>query len=168
MQEPVSYSDIPRIRASDVHTVATPYSPDAQGMLHVEYRPDCMMKCFMCPFPFFFMGCCMSRSTDLDFDDYKKILRIASCPGYCFCCANTVDIPYSDIANVAAVHCPNVKINRQSTYKFCIITRAGVVHALTGAALMSEIKDEVLSMHRYMFGRLNKEYSPPLDLIFMP
>ena len=167
MQEPVSFSDIPRIRASDT---AAPrlYSPDAQGMLHLEYRPDCWMKCLMCPFPFLFMGCCLSRSTDLDFDDYKKIVRITSRPGYCFCCSNSVDIPYSDIANVAAIHCPHVRINKQTTYKICIITRAGVVHAFTGAQLLSDIKDEVLSIHRYMFGRLNKEYRPPLDFIFMP
>ena len=169
MQPPVPLSEIPRHNASSGITppFVPPYSPDAQGMLHIKYRPDCMMVCFMCPF-FLGIGCCLSKSTDLDFDDYKKTVRIASCPGFCFCYMDTVDIPYSDIANVAAIHCPHVRINKQTTYKICIITRAGVVHAFTGAQLLSDIKDEVLSIHRYMFGRLNKEYRPPLDFIFMP
>ena len=166
MQEPVCLSDIPRIRASDAHTVTTPYNPDVRGMLHIEYRPSCADKLFMCPFPFLFLGCCLSQSTDLDFDDYKKTLRIASCPGYFFCCSNSVDILYSDIANVAAVPCPGTRINHQPAYKFCIITRAGAVHELTGASLLSTIKEEILSLHRYMFGRLNKEYRPPSDFIF--
>ena len=60
--------------------------PPPSANEYYEITPSCMYKCFMMPFPFFCIGCCLSQTTKFYLDNNNRTLTLASYCGYCCCC----------------------------------------------------------------------------------
>jgi len=155
-------TSVASIRAAHLSTTSWPQlQTDQHGRLEVKTRPDCMMKCFMIPFPFLCIGCCMSESSNLVFDDRKQQVSVNSYSGYCWCCGQGRDIRYDEIANVVAKS-SNMRINNRPAYSVCFLLRSGDTVRIRGAALMEDIEPTLFSIHRFLFGRGDPQaYQPP-------
>ena len=126
---------------------------DERGRASISLRPSCMMRLFYLPFPFLCMGCCLSSSADLDFDDRTSTVSIARWPGDCFCCMSaTTVVAYAHVANVVA-RSTNMRINKQSAYKIAIALRDGQVINLGSPDVLGSISGDLLALHRFFFGR---------------
>eukprot|EP00760_Papus_ankaliazontas_P039222 PhM_4_TR9517/c1_g3_i1/m.98326 len=146
----------------DVPKALRGMAPDRAGQCTVTLSPTCLDKCFMLPFPFLGIGCCMSRTTVLTFDDDAECVVMKSNPGYLFCLRKTTEIAYKDVGNIAAQHVSGVQINDQPAYRVVLLDRSANVHRLTGDMMMVEANKYAAALHKYMFGRANPEtYSAP-------
>lgn len=99
-----------------------------------------MSICFMMPFPFFCIGCCISQTTKFNFDNNNRSLIVKTYCGYCCCLASTLNIPYDEILNVDVRLRPGVRINHRPAYKVWLLHRKGEIE-LSGSILMAEARD---------------------------
>lgn len=106
-----------------------PFHPDAFGQVHVQHRPDTTTKLLLAMFVFAAAGvpCCLirfCRSLDLSFDDRNQLMTYRAWPGYCSCCASDeVQVPYSEIANVALTEAGGGGGRHAALYRVYILTR---------------------------------------------
>lgn len=114
----------------------------------------------MLPFPFLCLGCCMSNTADVVFDDSSKTATISGYPGYCFPMKSTTTVLYNDIANVALVK-TNITKNKMRTYRLSLLLRDGKMLEMSGPCYSDELEGKAKTVHRFLFGRGNPGYRPP-------
>eukprot|EP00656_Telonema_subtile_P045498 TRINITY_DN51747_c0_g1_i1.p1 TRINITY_DN51747_c0_g1~~TRINITY_DN51747_c0_g1_i1.p1 ORF type:complete len:217 (-),score=28.80 TRINITY_DN51747_c0_g1_i1:286-936(-) len=92
--------------------------------LEVKQTPECFWCPFFLPFPFFCMGCCLSRTTITTWNDSTQTVSIIKYCGYCCCCAKTVTANYADLTGVGT-QMSNMKINGVRAREVTLEFRAG-------------------------------------------
>lgn len=153
----------PIVRLSPLRESSPPYyQPDPiTQRLQIRERPDCFNTLFML---FCGIGCCLSRSTDLLFDDASQSLSITTCPGYCCCCRSHYDVGYTGIANVTIAHVPGVRINKQPAFRLELHTTEGEEIPITEPKMRHQLQNRYLCLHQYVFGRADpSRYRQPTD-----
>jgi hypothetical protein len=88
---------------------------------YFEIIPNCMYKCFMLPFPFFCIGCCMSQTTKMEFDNIGRVVTLKTYCGYCCCCQTERRIPYNGLKAIDRRIVPGVRINNQGAFKVWLV-----------------------------------------------
>lgn len=142
------------------------YEADSDGQLMIRSRPNCVMTCFMCPFPFFCLGCCTSSSTNAEFDDRSQHITWTRWPGHCCCCRSRAHIPYADVANVV-FQSTNMSFNDELAYEIAIATKTGPEQRYRYVISEPQVQNsehvaKLLGIHRFLFGRAHPEqYRPP-------
>ena len=136
------------------------YQADANGEMRLSSTPGAMMMCFMCPFPFLCLGCCLSSTINTLFSDKTQTVEVDSYPGLCVCLAQKKRIAFNDIGNVLAKR-GSMVVNGQYTFTVALQTKHGEQVPLTNADTMSDIGPKAAGIHAYLFGRGNPNYQPP-------
>ena len=77
----------------------------------------------MCPVPFFFVGCCISQTTKMQFNNTERKLSITTYSGHLCCSAETEEIAYDDVLGVYSKRDPNCYVNRQPAFVVYLKTR---------------------------------------------
>jgi hypothetical protein len=113
-----------------------PGGVSAQPVDYFEITPSCMYKCFMMPFPFLCIGCCLSQSTKMKFDNTQRILTLKTYCGYCCCCSEERIIPYHEVQSLDARPNPHVTINRRTAYNVWLVWQTGQIE-LTASMVLS-------------------------------
>lgn len=101
--------------------------PPPQPVETFELTPNCMSICFMMPFPFFCIGCCLSQSVKFMFDNTNRILNIKSYCGYCLCCGDKAEIPYHEIIDLDIRIQPGCYVNHQQAVKVLLLYQRGEI-----------------------------------------
>ena len=162
-QQPVPMSELylPETRPAE-KSRGFEYCVDHNGRLQVDVQPDCMMTLFMLPFPFLCLGCCLSTSNHLVFDDNSQTFSGTTYPGYC--CfpgfKTKVLVEYANIGNVGYRQ-TSMQINDQYQFEPVIITKDRREFAIGPLNGRHELKTNVLAWHKFVFGRNNKSYIEP-------
>ena len=91
----------------------------------------------MCPFPFLCIGCCLSRTTILNFYPSEKLLNVKTHCGYCFCYATKLDIPYETIKSIE-YRSQCCFMNSKATFALVLLLSEGEVE-LTGNLFLSDV-----------------------------
>jgi len=125
---------------------------DGKGRALLRIRPDPIMRLFMCPFPFMCIGCCLSESSNIDFDDVTETVSVNTYCGYCFCCAGTRVLPYGGIGNIT-MKASNLSINGQQAYKLCFVLKNGERIEFGGSRLPSDVRPQLFAIHYHLYGR---------------
>jgi hypothetical protein len=156
---------IPSSREGGSNNSACSYASNENGQLRVESRPTCVMIVFMMPYPFFFMGCCYSVSSNVMFDDVSQTLSIESWPGFMQCLVKTKShIEYSQVGNLALEE-TCCQSNRQMMYYPLIVLKDGTKLYISDCGVLDYspdgVQSKVLALHHFLFGRNNPMYAPP-------
>jgi len=94
-----------------------PVDGQLAGKETIKFGLGCMPHCFMLPFPFFCLGCCLFRSSELQLDDATQTLTWRSWPGYCCCdcCTREAQAPYANVRGLQSIINWNLQINNMPT-----------------------------------------------------
>jgi hypothetical protein len=137
---------------------------DKDNKLALHYGPTCAMIVFMLPLPFLCLGCCASQTVDLVFDDTTQTVNIVQYPGLLnidYFKTNTL-LEYNMIANVG-YRSTSLKLSGKRMYEPVLETHKGEQFPCGSynGQYSSNLHNEVLAMHRFVFGRKNEDYLPP-------
>ena len=125
----------------------------------------------MCPCCAFF-GCCLTVSANVSFDDNLEVVHISNWPGY-LCvppCLMWTTIRYGDIANIGIRNTgisEGSEHNLQPLYDSVLVTRNRKIWNVGERGRISEIQQNVLNLHRFVFGRGNPDYKPPASVLLL-
>ena len=135
---------------------------EKDNKLVLHYGPSCFDIVFMLPVPFLCVGCCISKTVHVVFDDTIQIVNITQYPGFCFPLKTNTLLEYSMIANVAYRR-TNLKVNNEQMFEPVLVTHKGEQFPCGSYSGMysSTLQNEVLAVHRFVFGRQNQDYHPP-------
>jgi hypothetical protein len=109
-------------------------------MEYYEITPNCFYKLFMCPFPCFCAGCCISQSTKMEFDNSQRVLIIRTYCGYCCCFAQEQRIPYHEVQTLDARLDAHMRINHQPAFKVWLVWQSGQLELSAGIVLQEAIE----------------------------
>jgi hypothetical protein len=157
--QPVDLNEI-RLEHAQAHEKTLTAQPqleaDPSGMLQIKISPSCSSTLFMLP-TFFFVGCCLSSSKRILFNDTQQTVTITSNPG--LCCVppfvSTKVVAYGDIANVVLVRNPYIRTNGHATFDIKLLLRNEQQVTLTAESdvLCTAMQADALAYHRFLFGR---------------
>ncbi len=83
IQNPKYFDNPPQTAMGNSYNDTLPLQPFET----FELTPGCMYICFMLPFPFFCLGCCLSKTAKFRFDNNSHMLSLVTYCGFCACCA---------------------------------------------------------------------------------
>ena len=135
---------------------------DKDNKLVLHYGPPSAMITFMLPFPFLCVGCCISQTLHIVFDDTTRTVSISHYPGFCFPFQKKTVLEYSVIANVG-YRGTRMRANRVQMYEPVLVTLKGEQFPCgpCNSQHSTTLQGEVLALHRFVFGRQNQDYQPP-------
>eukprot|EP01039_Chlorochromonas_danica_P006123 gene6122-6741_t len=148
--------------SSSSSSVNYDYDP-ATGQLHLYLGPDCTETIFMLPFPFLCMGCCLSATCDWVFQEREQqvVIRYAWGHLYLLPCLRSVHrYSYQDIANVG-YYCCHARVNGVLQYRPVVLMKDGQYFPFAAKDNERGLRQHVLAMHFFLFGRGNADYRPP-------
>ncbi len=134
--------------------------------LELPFRPGFFWTVFMLPFPFCCIGCCISESTHLLFDDEAEQLRVRSFPGYCWCCDEHFSVPYSHVQNVRLEMDPSCRMNKKPSVRMFIQRRSETIEGeklyIGSRGMLVQMLPQAAKLHRACFARGDSEaYEQP-------
>lgn len=133
---------------------------DRRRKKRVDVDTSALQAVFMLPFPFFCLGCWLSETSAVVFDDATRTVTAEGYPGYCFFLKSKNQFNYDAIANVALVR-TNIRKNNVATFRMALLLRDGRQITLSGPEYLDDIGSTALAVHRFLFGRGNPYYRPP-------
>ena len=136
---------------------------ETPGRIELHASPSCLETVSMLPFPFFCLGCFISRTADIVFDDETKSVTFSGNPGYLFCLKKSETISYDSIGNVALV-LGSYTINDVKTFELTLLLKDGRRIPMTGPQFATVLEPKALALHRFLFARGNPMYRTPILL----
>ena len=149
----------------------TLYVCDANGKLNISALPDCESTVMMLPLCLF-VGCVMSSTVFLEFDDRNQTLTGSSAYGYtgliCPCLRTTYRYGYQDIGNVG-YYATGIISHKRKLFRAVVVMKDRTRIPFTPADYIFETQTHALAMHKYLFGRNNSGYSSPeIETLYIP
>ena len=161
------------------------YAADSNGELRIIHGPTCIDVMFMLPFPFLVrfsmtsngfyihqclyqcLGCFISESSELVFNDRSQTLASTKYPGYLCCLKKDTLHEYTDIANIG-YYTTNMKENKRFYLQGAVVLKDKRV--LDVGEKKFDVSSEVLALHAFLFQRNKSHYvTPPIhSLHFKP
>lgn len=154
--KPVGKPEVPVAKKSK-------FSVNSEGKLVLYSFPSCFDIMFMLPI-FLCVGCCISATTKTVFDDRQQMVHSQFARGFIFivpCFRSYKTFSYDDIGNIGLKD-SNSTINDQTLYIPVIILKNGTFVQFATGDIMSEVKEDVLGLHNFIFGKNNPNYSAPV------
>lgn len=165
-EKPNSLAPVPMTQlfpTEPVGNVVGIYQLDANGELRVHITPGCLFALLMLPYPFFCMGCCLSVTADLVFEDRSQTLLITTAWGYTGCfpgCKTKLSFSYDDVGNVGFISM-NMRIRQSAQYRPVLVMKDGRLFTFARTGSEKDIEANVLGMHHFLFGRGKPDYQTP-------
>mmetsp|Transcript_13215 Transcript_13215/g.19909 ORF Transcript_13215/g.19909 Transcript_13215/m.19909 type:complete len:202 (+) Transcript_13215:22-627(+) len=138
------------------------YETDANGIMQYKIRPNNMDTFLMLP-PCLFVGCCLSVSANVIFDDNNHTVRISNWMGY-MCippCYSYTTISYYDIANIGLLYTgikEGTEPNEVPIYDVVLVTHKRKMWRVGNRSSYNSAASEASNLLRFVFGRSNPDY----------
>ena len=133
------------------------YELNENGQFVLQARPSAFEIFFMCPI-FFCMGCCLSTSANVVFDENDRTVTISNWRGYmCFPpCLSSIKIPYSEVGNIGIRNTGGTKGpqgHEQPIYEVVLVTKSAEVWIIGGRGLQRKAQGEADVLYNFLFLR---------------
>ncbi len=137
------------------------YKPDRNGILHIDFYPDCFTTMLMFPFPCVCVGCCLSTTNHLTLDYQERSINASKAPGYLHlipCCRTVAICSFDDIDRIGYVASGSEE-SEIRTYTPVILLKGFQKQKIAFGPDAEEqtIVNCALGMHYYIYGRGNPE-----------
>ena len=146
----------------DGNTRDITHETDASGILQYKIRPDDDDWILMCP-PCLFIGCCLTVSANVTFDDNNHTVRISNWMGY-MCippCYSYATISYYDIANIGLLYTgikEGTEPNEVPIYDVVLVTHKRKMWRVGNRGSKTAASNEASNLLKFVYGRNNPDY----------
>ena len=138
------------------------YEPDENGKFEYKVRPSRCDTFLMLP-PCLFLGCCMSRSANVTFNDNTQSVFISNWPGY-ICCPpfySSTTLTYSQIGNIGILDTgirEGEAPNQTPLYDVALVAKDSSKWMVGSRGYYNPVMEDARKLHHFVFGRNNPNY----------
>ena len=138
------------------------YEPDKNGKFEYKVRPSRCDTFLMLP-PCMFLGCCMSRSANVSFNDNTQSVFISNWTGY-ICCPpfySSITLTYSQIGNIGILDTgirEGEAPHQTPLYDVALVAKDSSKWMVGSRGYYNPVMEDARKLHHFVFGRNNPNY----------